>query len=131
MEVGGKLHALATLSLGKIPCFAHFKYQTLIFQSYLLILLHITVLCWHAFLSQNEENFFWQFVRGFVSIWTSQLDLDWSRLPDWLTVKHDSGPLLPRLPLELLPAIEKFTYLAKEETEKVVITINSLYTSCS
>jgi hypothetical protein len=95
------------------------------------ILLCITVLCCHAFLSQNEENFFRQFVRGFVSIWTSQLDLDWSRLPDWLTVKHDSGPLLSRLPEELLPAIGKFLYLAKEETEKVVITINSLYTSCS
>jgi hypothetical protein len=99
-------------------------------QSYLSFLLHITVLCCHVFLSQNEENFFWQFVKGFVSIWKSQLDLDWSRLPDWLAVKHDSGPLLSRLPEELLPAIGKFMYLAKEETEKVVIAISSLYTSC-
>jgi hypothetical protein len=36
-------------------------------------------------------------------------------------VKHDAGPHLSRLPEELLPAIGKFMYLAKEETEKVII----------
>ena len=71
--------------------------------------------------NQNEEDFFWQFVKGFVTIWESQLELEWSRLPDCLTVQHDAGPHLSRLPEELLPAIGKFMYLAKEETEKVII----------
>lgn len=62
-------------------------------------------------------------MKGFVTIWESQLELDWSRLPDCLRrVKHDAGPHLSRLPEELLPAIGKFMYLAKEETEKVIIT---------
>jgi hypothetical protein len=59
-------------------------------------------------------------VKGFVKIWESQLRLNWSRLPDCLAVKHDSGPHLSRLPEELLPAIGKFMYLAKEETDKVI-----------
>lgn len=60
-------------------------------------------------------------MKGFVTIWESQLGLDWRRLPDCLPVKHDLGPHLSRLPEELLPAIGKFMYLAKEETEKVII----------
>jgi len=71
--------------------------------------------------NQNEEDFFWQFLKGFVTIWESQLELDWSRLLDCLKVKYDAGPHLSRLPEELLPAIGKFMYLAKEETEKVII----------
>ncbi|PSN41663.1 hypothetical protein C0J52_10512 [Blattella germanica] len=77
-------------------------------------------------LLQNEEEFFRQFVKGFVSIWETQLDLDWSRLPDWSTVKHDSGPHLSRLPEELLPAIGKFMYLAKEDTEKKALDTEAL-----
>jgi hypothetical protein len=60
-------------------------------------------------------------VKGFVTIWESQLELDWRSLPDCLTVKHDAGPHLSRLPEELLPAIGKFMYIAKEGTEKVII----------
>ena len=78
-------------------------------------------------LFQNEEEYFRQFVKGFVTIWEAQLDLDWSRLPDWSTVKHDSGPHLSRLPEELLPAIGKFVYLAKEETEKVSTLLCSTF----
>ncbi|GFG29897.1 hypothetical protein Cfor_09918 [Coptotermes formosanus] len=75
---------------------------------------------------KNEEEFFWQFVKGFVKIWESQLRLNWSRLPDCLAVKHDSGPHLSRLPEELLPAIGKFMYLAKEETDKISLNPKSL-----
>jgi hypothetical protein len=84
----------------------------------------------HIYFPQNEDDFFWQFVKGFVTIWESQLDLDWSRLPDWSAVKHDSGPHLSRLPEELLAAVRKFMYLAKSETEKVVITFNRLFIDC-
>lgn len=66
-------------------------------------------------------------MKGFVAIWERQLDLDWSRLPSWMMVKHDSGPRLSRLPEELLPAIGKFMYLAKEETDKVVVTVKNLF----
>jgi hypothetical protein len=61
-------------------------------------------------------------VKGFVTIWESQLELDWRRLPDCLRVRHDAGPHLSRLPEELLPAIGKFMYIAKEGTEQVIIT---------
>ncbi|XP_069696226.1 neurobeachin-like protein 1 isoform X2 [Periplaneta americana] len=81
---------------------------------------------WVQYTTKNEEDFFRQFVKGFVAIWESQLDLDWSRLPDCCPVKHDSGPHLSRLPEELLPAIGKFMYLAKEETEKKSLNSESL-----
>lgn len=68
--------------------------------------------------------YFRRFIKGFVVIWESQLNLDWEKprlLPDWNIVKHDCGPHLSRLPEELLPAIGKFIYIAKDEAEKVRI----------
>ncbi|XP_067013553.2 neurobeachin-like protein 1 [Anabrus simplex] len=81
---------------------------------------------WVQYTTKNEEEYFRQFIKGFVAIWESQLDLEWIRLPDWATVKHDSGPHLSRLPEELLPAIGKFVYIAKEDTEKKLLNAESL-----
>ncbi|XP_063234189.1 neurobeachin-like protein 1 isoform X2 [Bacillus rossius redtenbacheri] len=81
---------------------------------------------WVQYTTKNEEVYFRKFVEGFVSIWESQLELDWTQPPDWSTVKHDSGPHLSRLPEELLPAISKFVYIAKERAEKGKLTDQSL-----
>ena len=71
---------------------------------------------------QNEEEYFRKFIAGLVSIWESQLNLDWScdlSLPDSTIVKPDVGPHLSRLPEELLPAIGKFLYVTKDKIDKV------------
>ncbi|RZF48161.1 hypothetical protein LSTR_LSTR009850 [Laodelphax striatellus] len=76
---------------------------------------------WVQYTTKNEEGYFRHFVRGFVSIWEAQLQLDWNRLdslPSWTNVKADTGPHLTRLPEELLPAIGKFIYIANDNTEK-------------
>lgn len=73
---------------------------------------------------QNEEVYFRKFIAGLVSIWESQLNLDWSSdlsLPDSTTIKPDVGPHLSRLPEELLPAIGKFLYVTKDKIDKVRI----------
>lgn len=87
------------------------------------------MLCWLLLISvllfQNEESHFRHFIRGFVAIWESQLKLDWTnseRLPDCTNVKDDFGPHLSRLPEELLPAIGKFIFIAKDNSEKVMYT---------
>lgn len=72
-----------------------------------------------AFFSQNEENYFRQFIQGFVSIWQNQLLLDFKNAPHWSSIAPDSGPHLNRLPEELLPAIEKFLIIARDKFEKV------------
>lgn len=57
-----------------------------------------------------------------MAIWESQLKLDWEdneSLPNWSVVKEDFGPHLSRLPEELLPAIGKFVFIAKDNSEKV------------
>lgn len=75
-----------------------------------------------SFSFQNEEVYFRKFVAGLVSIWESQLNLDWSNdesLPDSKSITPDTGPHLSRLPEELLPAIGKFLYVTKDNTEKV------------
>uniref|UniRef100_A0A182T6E4 Exportin-1/Importin-beta-like domain-containing protein n=1 Tax=Anopheles maculatus TaxID=74869 RepID=A0A182T6E4_9DIPT len=67
----------------------------------------------------NEETYFRQFIAGFVSIWHSQLQLDFENAPRWDAVAPDLGPHLSRLPDELLPAIEKFLIIARDGCENV------------
>ena len=59
------------------------------------------------------------FIAGFVSIWHSQLQLDFDNAPRWDAVAPDLGPHLSRLPDELLPAIEKFLIIARDGCENV------------
>lgn len=54
-----------------------------------------------------------------MGIWESQLCLDVNKPPSLTETKSDSGPHLTRLPDELLPAIGKFLYIAKDTAEKV------------
>lgn len=75
---------------------------------------------------QNDEDFFRQFVRGFVSVWESQLNLDWEHFPGWKVIKPDLGPHLSRLPEELLPAISKFTYIARDQADSGQLTADKL-----
>lgn len=75
---------------------------------------------------QNDEKFFRQFIKGFVTIWESQLNLDWNNPPDWKEVKHDAGPCLSRLPEELLPAISKFVFIAQDQISCNQITEEGL-----
>ncbi|XP_075227690.1 neurobeachin-like protein 1 [Lycorma delicatula] len=82
-------------------------------------------LSWVYYTTKNEESYFRHFVKGFVTIWESQLQLNWSKpdiLPDWTKVKHDTGPHLSRLPEELLPAIGKFIYIAKDNSDQRKLT---------
>uniref|UniRef100_A0A182W0M1 DUF4704 domain-containing protein n=1 Tax=Anopheles minimus TaxID=112268 RepID=A0A182W0M1_9DIPT len=72
---------------------------------------------WVQYTTKNEETYFRQFIAGFVSIWHSQLQLDFDNAPRWDTVAPDLGPHLSRLPDELLPAIEKFLIIARDGCE--------------
>lgn len=73
---------------------------------------------WIQYTTKNEENYFRQFIQGFVSIWQNQLLLDFKNAPHWSSIAPDSGPHLNRLPEELLPAIEKFLIIARDKFEK-------------
>nr|XP_040227141.2 neurobeachin-like protein 1 isoform X2 [Anopheles coluzzii] len=72
---------------------------------------------WVQYTTKNEETYFRQFIAGFVSIWHSQLQLDFDNAPRWDAVAPDLGPHLSRLPDELLPAIEKFLIIARDGCE--------------
>lgn len=76
------------------------------------------------FVFKNEEASFRQFICGFVAIWEPKLNLKWVNtdicLP--LIIDPEAGPSLSRLPDELLPAIAKFLYVAKDNTDKVIKT---------
>uniref|UniRef100_A0A182K234 DUF4704 domain-containing protein n=1 Tax=Anopheles christyi TaxID=43041 RepID=A0A182K234_9DIPT len=72
---------------------------------------------WVQYTTKNEETYFRQFIAGFVSIWHSQLQLDFENAPRWDAVAPDLGPHLSRLPDELLPAIEKFLIIARDGCE--------------
>ncbi|KFB43539.1 AGAP003395-PA-like protein [Anopheles sinensis] len=74
---------------------------------------------WVQYTTKNDETYFRQFIAGFVSIWHSQLQLDFENAPRWDTVAPDLGPHLSRLPDELLPAIEKFLIIARDGCENV------------
>ncbi|XP_058062662.1 neurobeachin-like protein 1 isoform X2 [Anopheles bellator] len=69
---------------------------------------------WVQYTTKNEETYFRQFIAGFVSIWHTQLRLDFENAPRWDEVAPDLGPHLSRLPDELLPAIEKFLIIARD-----------------
>ncbi|XP_039966909.1 neurobeachin-like protein 1 isoform X2 [Bactrocera tryoni] len=74
---------------------------------------------WVQYTTKNDESYFRQFIERFVSIWKSQLPVDFDRddLPLWHEVRPDSGPHLGRLPDELLPAIGKFIIIARDTSE--------------
>lgn len=76
----------------------------------------------YIFVSQNEEASFRQFICGFVAIWEPKLNLKWVNTDICLpsTIDPEAGPSLSRLPDELLPAIAKFLYIAKDNAEKVI-----------
>ncbi|KNC29634.1 hypothetical protein FF38_00632 [Lucilia cuprina] len=74
---------------------------------------------WVQYTTKNEESYFREFIERFVSIWQSQLSLDFNseQCPYWHEVKPDSGPHLGRLPDELLPAIGKFIIVASDSCQ--------------
>lgn len=74
-----------------------------------------------VFYLQNEESYFREFMERFVSIWQSQLPLDFAaaECPYWHEVQADQGPHLGRLPDELLPAIGKFIIVASDSCQNV------------
>ncbi|KAG8233662.1 hypothetical protein J437_LFUL013708, partial [Ladona fulva] len=83
---------------------------------------------WTKYISSNDEKIFQSYIKGFVSTWEPQLNIHWND-PQLLSyswmwkisssdVKNDAGPHLSTLPDELLPAIAKFIFVAKDETEK-------------
>ncbi|XP_011184852.2 neurobeachin-like protein 1 isoform X2 [Zeugodacus cucurbitae] len=74
---------------------------------------------WVQYTTKNDESYFREFIERFVSIWKSQLPVDFERddLPLWHEVRPDSGPHLGRLPDELLPAIGKFIIIARDSSE--------------
>uniref|UniRef100_A0AAG5CUG9 DUF4704 domain-containing protein n=1 Tax=Anopheles atroparvus TaxID=41427 RepID=A0AAG5CUG9_ANOAO len=74
---------------------------------------------WVQYTTKNDETYFRQFIAGFVTIWHSQLQLDFESAPRWDKVAPDLGPHLSRLPDELLPAIEKFLIIARDGCENV------------
>lgn len=87
----------------------------------------MTINCYDLFkctfyVFKNEEASFRQFICGFVAIWEPKLNLKWVNTDTCLpiTIDPEAGPSLSRLPDELLPAIAKFLYIAKDTTEKVV-----------
>jgi hypothetical protein len=71
-----------------------------------------------CFSFQNDECYFRQFISGFVKIWTDQIELNFDDVKHWETIKPD-GPNLNRLPEELLPAIEKFLIIARDDSDQV------------
>ncbi|XP_037907722.1 neurobeachin-like protein 1 isoform X2 [Hermetia illucens] len=82
---------------------------------------------WVQYTTKNEESYFRQFISGFVTIWKSQLQIDFTNAPKWSEIKPDSGPLLSRLPDELLPAIGKFIIIARDEIERDALTDEKLF----
>ncbi|XP_025416195.1 neurobeachin-like protein 1 isoform X1 [Sipha flava] len=75
---------------------------------------------WVQYTTKNEEASFRQFICGFVAIWEPKLNLKWVNTDICLptTIDPEAGPSLSRLPDELLPAIAKFLYIAKDDSEK-------------
>lgn len=69
------------------------------------------------FFFQNEEQYFRQFISGFVAIWEQQLNLDFDNPMDWRKMKSNAGPHLSRLPDELIPAMEKFIIIARDKSD--------------
>lgn len=69
---------------------------------------------------QNDEQYFRQFISGFVQIWEEQLNINFNDPPASETIKSDCGPHLSRLPEELLPAIGKFLIIAKDNVQNKV-----------
>ncbi|XP_046399154.1 neurobeachin-like protein 2 [Ischnura elegans] len=91
---------------------------------------------WTKYISSNDEKTFHSFINDFVSYWESQLNIEYHdpiALPSsWMwnlsssEVKSDDGPHLSALPDELLPALAKFIFLAKDETEKDGLDVEGL-----
>ncbi|XP_071441260.1 neurobeachin-like protein 1 [Hetaerina americana] len=91
---------------------------------------------WTKYISSNDEKTFHNFINDFVSYWESQLNIEYHdpiSLPSsWMwnhsssEVKPDDGPHLSTLPDELLPALAKFIFLAKDETEKDGLDVEGL-----
>lgn len=52
----------------------------------------ISFLCFQS--SQNDEQYFRQFISGFVGIWEEQIELDFDRAPYWNQIKSNDGPAL-------------------------------------
>ncbi|XP_050424019.1 neurobeachin-like protein 2 isoform X2 [Adelges cooleyi] len=75
---------------------------------------------WVQYTTKNEEASFRQFIQGFVAIWEPKLNLKWENTEMCLpsVIDPEAGPSLSRLPDELLPAIAKFLYIAKDNAEK-------------
>uniref|UniRef100_A0A336KCC2 CSON006833 protein n=1 Tax=Culicoides sonorensis TaxID=179676 RepID=A0A336KCC2_CULSO len=72
---------------------------------------------WLEYTTKNEELYFRQFVAGFVGIWEEKIIIDFDKNPPlWNQIKSE-GPSLQRLPEELLPAIEKFLIISRDEIE--------------
>ena len=80
---------------------------------------------WTKYTEENDEKFFRKFVKGFNA--KSSLEkLSWE---EFVRLKLDGngevkGPCLSTLPDELLPALSKFLFVAKDEAEQGVIQVS-------
>lgn len=49
---------------------------------------------WLDYTTKNDEISFRQFITGFVSIWTEQIELDFEKAPLSSSIKANDGPAL-------------------------------------
>ncbi|XP_063708929.1 neurobeachin-like protein 1 [Culicoides brevitarsis] len=77
---------------------------------------------WLQYTTKNEEKYFRQFIAGFVQIWEEKINIDFDRKDLLSNQIISKGPVMQRLPEELLPAIEKFIIISKDEIEKGNLT---------
>ena len=83
--------------------------------------------CWTDYTECNEEKFFRKFVSGFVNSWHLQVCPKWELLvTSYLQHGRHSEKTVQRLPDELLPAITKFLFVAKDEVEQGRVNVKNV-----
>ena len=83
--------------------------------------------CWTDYTEGNEEKFFRKFVSGFVNAWHLQVCPNWELLvTSYLQHGRHSEKTINKLPDELLPAISKFLFVAKDEAEQSSVNIKNV-----
>ena len=83
--------------------------------------------CWTDYTEGNEENFFRKFVSGFVNAWHLQVCPNWELLvTSYLQHGRHSEKTIQRLPDELLPAISKFLFVAKDDVEQGRVSVKNV-----
>lgn len=82
---------------------------------------------WTKYTEENEEKFFRKYVQDFAASWDQQIGPSWELfVSSKLEGRRMVGPPLNALPDELLPALSKFLFVAKDEAEQGLISVKTV-----